>query len=273
MNANQITFGIEIETTLPSDSPVQVGPYHVGSAIPGLPGWTAMHDGSIRAGHGRRGCEFVSPVYSGAQGLRQMIADIETIKATGATVNASCGLHVHVGFDKNNRVALEKLITLAANFEQAIYASTGTKNRERGQWCGSVQRHGSFDRAESIGRVRRYHVVNIATTKPTVEFRAFSGSLNPQKIVGYVMMCVALVERAHAAKRVTSWSAKPVSPTSPIKRSGDGQTAVTRLFYQLGWIKGRTDYTYGNLITPGTTTLQRVKRGIMKLARKYDAQP
>src|SRR4029077_12625486 len=107
-----------------------------------------------------------------------------------------------------------RLTTLVANFEKAIYASTGTKKRELGRWCGSVARHGSVERAQDSKRDNRYPVSNFATgTKPTVEFRAFGASLDDVKIAGYVALCVGLVERAARAKKTTDWSAKEPKDT------------------------------------------------------------
>lgn len=272
MNVSEITFGIELEATIPAGL-FAVGPHGQGLPIPQLPGWKADRDPSIRARNGRVACEFVSPVFKGAEGLRKLIADVNAIKAMGATVNASCGLHIHVGFDKNNAAASEKLATLVANFEKAIFAATGTKNRERGRWCNGLQRHGNAGRALQASRAYRYHVANFSTEWPTVEFRAFSGSLNVGKIVGYVRLCVAMVERALTAARATNWAAKPVAATSPIARSGEGQTALTRLYYQLGWTKGRQPHTFGDLTGDGLPAIKATKKELMRLARKYDAQP
>lgn len=271
MNAEQITFGIEIETTIPTGA-LLVGGHGRGMEIPQLPGWKADRDPSIRTSRGRAACEFVSPVLCGADGLRRLLADIRTIKSLGAKINPSCGLHIHVGFDHNNVEAKSRLATLVSNFEKAIYAATGTKNRERGQWCAGLNRYGSLVAAMTRVGFNRYHVCNLASRHPTVEFRAFGASLNPQKVIAYVRMCVGLVERALNSKRVTNWTAKPVVETSPIHRSGEGQTALTRMFYQLGWTKGRQPHTHGNLIGEGLPAIQTSKRELMRLARKYDAQ-
>ncbi|HEV7301600.1 MAG TPA: amidoligase family protein [Tepidisphaeraceae bacterium] len=269
MNASEITFGIEIETTIPANT-LTIGSYGHGQPIPQLPGWTAARDGSIRSGRGRVGCEFVSPVLKGAEGVESIIAAVAFIKSIGGTVNQTCGLHVHVGFNKSDAIATAKLTTLVANVEKAIYASTGTHSRERGDYCRPIQRYGNAVDATRYARADRYHVCNLATVKPTVEFRAFAGTLNESKIIAHVMMAVGLVERSLKAARVTNWTAKPVSPTSPIARKGEGQTALNRLFYQLGWTKGRTDYTYGNVAGAPVTVVTRAKRTLMKLARKYD---
>jgi hypothetical protein len=272
MNVSEISFGIEIETTLPAGL-IVVGSHGAGRAIPQLPGWMADRDPSITVTTpGHVACEFVSPIYRGADGLRKMVADIRSIKAMGADVNRSCGLHVHVGFDRSNAEASKRLASLVSNFERAIYASTGTKNRERSHWCGGLNRYGSADQALQQAPRNRYHVCNFASHHPTVEFRAFAASLNPQKIVGYVRMCVGLVERAMNAKRLTNWTAKPVKDSSPIHRSGEGQTALTRLFYQLGWTKGRQPHTFGDLSGEGLPEIKGSKRELMKLARKYDGQ-
>jgi hypothetical protein len=217
-------------------------------------------------------CEFVSPKFKGVDGMRQLIADIQTIKSLGARVNSSCGLHIHVGFNRADAGAMKKLTAIVANFEKAIFAATGTKNRERGQWCSGIQRHGSVDRAIQSASHHRYHIVNLGSEYPTVEFRAFSASLNPVKIVPYVRMCVAAVEKALCTKRETKWVAKPVKESSPIHRKGDGQTALTRFFYFLGWTKGRQSHVFGDLTGDGIPTMKRSKRELMRLARKYDAQ-
>jgi hypothetical protein len=267
----ELTFGVEIETTIPYGY-LRVGPHGAGCAIPQLPGWKADNDPSIRVrSRGHQGCEFVSPVYKGVAGLRQLLADLAVIKGFGARVNTSCGLHIHVGFNKTDAQATAKLITLVSNFEKAIYASTGTKNRERGRWCGGLNRYGSFDRAFANARTMRYHILNLETgSKPTVEFRAFAATLNAAKLVGYVRLCIGLVERALKAKRLTDWTAKEPVESSPIHRGGVGQTALTRLFYQLGWTKGRQAHTHGDLTGIGLPTMFRVKKELMRLARKYD---
>jgi hypothetical protein len=115
-------------------------------------------------------------------------------------------------------------------------------------------------------------VLNTGTSKPTVEFRAFAATLNPVKLAAYVRICVGLVERALKAHKKTNWSAKTPKESSPIHRNGEGQTEVTRLFYQIGWIRGRTDYIYGALLGDGIPDLVVCKKELMRLAKKYDSR-
>lgn len=272
MNAKEMSFGIEIETTIPHGT-LNVGPHGSGFSIPGMPGWKADRDPSIVAGAEREACEFVSPVYFGDEGFAAMVVDLAKIKAMGAKVNASCGLHVHVGCDKNDKAGMKRLITLVANFEKALYAASGTKSREQGRWCGSIQRHGDVENATQHAEYNRYHVMNIATgSKPTVEFRAFAATLNLTKLVATVRLCVGLVERAFSTKRATDWTPRPQSKRSGINRrnAGDGTITLNRLFYQLGWTKGRSDRMYGNLEAAAAPSVKACKKELIRLGRKYD---
>jgi hypothetical protein len=271
MNAAEMTFGIEIECSIPAMNAPQVGGYHNGRQIDSLPvGWNAQHDSSIHVARGHVGVEVVSPVLKGADGIRQIKFVCEWLRRVGAKVNRSTGLHVHVGFDRQNREQLAKVVTVVANFEKAIYASTGTKSREQGSFCRSIQQSHAHrnGRVDSVGR---YHVLNIVTGKPTVEFRAFAGTLCFAKIVSHVRTCLGLVEKTLKVKRLPKWTAKTPVETSPIHRGGEGMTALTRMFYWLGWTKGREDYTFGVESEEGPSVLS-CKKTLTRLAKKYDAQ-
>lgn len=278
--AADLTFGVEFEVCLPATlSNVAYGAYHRGAQIAQLPeGWNGQGDGSIQAPAGYWGIEIVSPVLKGADGIRQVQQVLSWLNSVGAKVNASTGFHVHVGFDRQNRDGLKRLTHLVASFEKAIYASTGTNSRETGRFCRSIREsfRGAFDTAARQARrdyvlQDRYHVLNVSNlvsgAKPTVEFRAFAGTLNVSKVLGHIFMCLGLVERALTAKKTTGWDAKAPVATSPIHRNGEGQTALTRLFYQLGWTRGRAKKVYG--VIEGHD-VQPLKKKLMEMARKYD---
>ena len=277
------TFGVEIETHMPAGS-VQPGPHGCGVQVLWLPaGWLADNDPSIIVPHNRRvKCEFVSPVLTGAEGVRQLCDVIAQIKARGGQVNASCGLHVHVGFDKSNTPAVEKLLRLVSNHEKALYAVTGTMTRERGVgsrmgtcWCKSIKQYGTAKRARAMASRDRYHLLNLATgNKPTVEFRVFGASLNPTKIAAWVRICMGLVEKALTTTAATAWNHK-ASAGGLSGTNGTGEKEVARLLFGLGW-------TYDAI---GTRKFGRVRFGSMgaedmtpevaeclRLAKKYDEQ-
>jgi hypothetical protein len=283
INANDLTFGVELEVTLPYGT-CPVGGYHNGIQVPQLPvGWKAERDCSIQPGPGYIAAEIVSPVLKGADGLRQLKAVCDWLNSVGAKVNRSTGFHVHVGFDHQDATGLHRLVSLVANFEKALFAATGTHSREQNHYCQGISADHNFVTAFRATRVARpdlcgdrYHVLNLANllghSKPTVEFRVFAGTTNPIKAIGYVRLCLGIVEKALTMKKLPKWIAKTPVETSPIHRGGEGQTALTRLFYGLGWTKGREDHTFGDIQAEELPTIEATKKELMRLARKYDGR-
>jgi len=282
MHANQIAFGIEFETTLPTTDSTTIGGYHRGIEVPWLPaGWRAEHDSSIRPAYGHRACEFVSPKLRGAAGLREVENALDAINARGAKVNASCGLHVTVEWI-GDAAALARLISLVGNHERAIFASTGTPHRERTVYTKKIKEYGDKDAAKARCEADRYHLLNLthlARGQNRIEFRAFAGTLNKTKVAGYVMMCLGLVELALTSKRCSDWNyAKPEGKRSCWDRpgAGHGETELNRLFYRLGWTRGwykgdLRDKTFGALADEATAfDLKAIKTKLLDLARKYD---
>ena len=281
MNANEIAFGIEFETTLPGTDNTPIGPYHSGYQVPWLPtGWKAERDGSIRPENtGRKGCEFVSPILKGAEGVRQMEDAIDQINARGGRVNASCGLHITVTFN-GDAAALARLISLVGNHERAIYASTGSRKREQMMYAKRIKQYGNKDNAKSRCESDRYHLLNLThlkNGKNRIEFRAFAGTLNKTKVIGYLMMVLGLVELALNTKRCSDWDyIKKEGTKSCWDRPGAGlgETELNRLFYRLGWTKGwykgaLRDKVYGEIASETKPELKTIKTKLLDLAHKY----
>jgi len=289
LSASQFTFGVEIETIAPASAianhGLTIGGYHNGLQVAYLPtGWKAERDGSLRPGPNEYACEIVSPILKGIEGLKQVVEVCNELKAKGHRVNGSCGVHVHVGWSRDNDVAsLARLVSLVSNLEESIFAATGTKNRERGQeghsYCKSVKQYGSAVAAQRHANSDRYHVLNLTNlaygTRQTVEFRAFSGSIEGLKIVSWVRICLGIVAMALATTRAAKFTraAAPTGKTSGWYRATPGWTAVCYLFSKLGWNKGLTKEVYGaELVAEGLPTMDETKAELVRLARKYDAQ-
>lgn len=281
MDVNEMTFGVEFEVILPAGTIDRVGNYHAGIQIAGLPvGWNAQHDGSIQVRGAAQGVEVVSPILKGTDGLDQIVFVLNWLKERGAKVNQSTGLHVHVGFQGDEK-ALAAVVACVANYEKALYASTGTRARESARWCQPIQTCGAYENrfrnGDGTQRISdRYRLLNVTNVlgggKPTVEFRVFAGTLSVKKVIPYVWICLGLIERATTLKRKTKWVAKKPVETSPLNRKGgEGQTAMCRLFYGLGWTKGQAKAIYGKLAC-GAVSIEQGKKELMRLAKKYDAR-
>ena len=179
MTADDLTFGVELEVTIPiaARHEIQVGGYHCGRQIRSLPaGWNAQNDSSIHADNGFFGVEIVSPILKGADGLKQVKAVCEWLQGLNAKVNSSTGFHVHVGFDRSDLPMMKKLVALVARHEKGIYASTGTHRREASIYCQGVRNNEAYRAAFLTGTTshrlcNRYHILNIVSNQPTVEFR------------------------------------------------------------------------------------------------------
>lgn len=279
MNAADICFGIELETTMPVSDTTPIGAYHNGLPVSWLPtGWKAERDGSINASYGRKPCEFVSPILKGEDGLRSVMTAVDAIRERGGKVNKSCGIHVTVTFPATNAPALARLIHLIANHEKAIWASTGTKRRETNYYCKKIKSYGNERDAKRHCEADRYHLLNLthlARGRNRIEIRAFSGSLNATKIAGYIMLVLGLVEAALKSSRRSSWNV--VKKTgSTYCRGGEGEGEIKRLYYKLGWTKGmykgtKRDTCYGKIAGEGIPTLKAIKKKLSEMAKKYDA--
>ena len=283
MNASEITFGIELELTIAErtvrEERMTIGAYHRGIQVPFLPsGWKAESDSSIRTASGRKACEIVSPILKGEAGIREVIEVVETLKSKGLTTNESCGIHVHIYFDPAWAAEkLAKLISIVSYLEQGIFATTGTKRRERGTYCKGLRKYGDQPKAKQKLDPDRYHLLNITNlvrnVRPTVEFRAFSGSLNPVKIVGWIQLCLGIVERALEAKRLPVWQPKPA--TGGWAKNGIGQSECERLLGFLKWGNGYRRLTGGRQYgwISDQISQDEVKKEFRRLAKKYDGEP
>ncbi len=283
MNANDIAFGIEFETTLPTNDTTPIGRYHGGTQVAWLPeGWKAENDSSIRAmAPHRKGCEFVSPKLRGYEGLQQVENAVDQINARGAKVNESCGVHVTVEWN-GDAAALARLISLVGNHERAIFASTGTKRREQNIYSKRIKQYGNMDHAKRKCESDRYHLLNLthlARGNNRIEFRAFAGTLNKDKILGYIQMCLGLVELALSTRRCSDWDyARKDGTKSCWDRpgAGQGETELNRLYYRLGWTKGwykgeLRNKRFGELSKDAQTCdWKPVKTKLLEMARKYD---
>jgi len=283
MNANEMFFGVELETTLPTSDTTPIGPYHGGYQVSWLPqGWRAERDASIKPENIlRKGCEFVSPKLRGYEGMKEIENAIDAINARDAKVNASCGLHITIEWN-GDAAALARLISLVGNHERAIFASTGSRKREHAVYTKQIKQYGDKEIAKQRCESDRYHLLNLthlARGKNRIEFRAFAGTLNKIKVIGYLMMVLGLVELALNSKRCSDWDyTKKDGAKSCWDRPGAGlgETELNRLFYRLGWTKGWYKGDLRNKIfgqidaNDQTPDWKAIKTKLLDLARKYD---
>jgi hypothetical protein len=277
MDVNEITFGVEIECFIPTAAfraaGIVRGGYHRGTPVPGFPaGWNAQSDCSIHSDgrvvphSGFEAVEIVSGIMKGPEGIAQLREVLAKLVEMGARVNQSTGLHIHVGVSREAK-GLKKLIRLAAQHEKAIYASTGTKDRERATYARPIKTdYFQFKDIKSIDDLARCHdrykLLNLTNLigghRNTAEFRAFAGTLNITKIEGYVQLCVGLVHKAFTESKCTPAFTRRDEPTT-------GVAAIAKLMKILKWNRN------GGFGIVDATSVKGIKIEFNRLAAKYDA--
>lgn len=147
------TFGVELEVAglsqeqaflvlrmagLPVEDPCRHEAGHIR-----MQKWRFHDDGSIRDTRNdvHRTVEVVSPILSGAKGLKEVRKACAALAKAGAYVNKSCGLHVHVGA---RDLTVPEVITLCKRYvaHESYIDSILHPSRRGGEnrYCNSVQR-------------------------------------------------------------------------------------------------------------------------------------
>jgi len=274
MNIENVTFGVEIETSIPLSLNLSVGHYHHGTPVPSAPqfngaSWKAESDCSIIAAPGCTPCEFVSPILKGEAGVLHLIEFVNWLGAIGAKVNSSCGLHVHIGVASfaNDPAAVAKFVRILSRVTSrnatALYAQTGTPRREQGRFCAPMDATARREitracRAKRAGAVQdsRYRLLNLTTvgSRGTVEFRCFAGTTNATKVLLHLFSVFALCNITAKRKSITNWD-----PNETLT----GEQAMTR------FLKARPMFSIVD-VPVFHQHRQAMIEMAFKMARKYD---
>lgn len=167
--------------------------------------WKIVSDGSI---NGANGCEIVSPVLSGSEGLEQLRKVCRALNRAGAKVNSSCGLHIHFGVNDFTLDNFKNLVlSYLANEKKIDAFMPNSRRRSNNRFCqslGAVSNIKSRLRnAESISNIvnmfpSRCFKLNVQSFNRhgTIEFRQHSGSTQFSKIKNWILICARMVEFA-----------------------------------------------------------------------------
>ena len=195
--------------------------------------WKLVSDASIRCFCGGQrttgsayAVELVSPIcqYADIETLQEII---RKLRAGGAKVNDTCGIHIHVDASAHTPQTLRNIVNIMAAKEDLLYKALQVQvSRERYcqktdtrfldelnqlrprtmedvEWLwydGSSNRHIHYDDS-------RYHALNLHSvfSKGTIEFRLFNSTLHAGEVKSYVQLCLAISHQAlvqHSASRI-----------------------------------------------------------------------
>lgn len=190
--------------------------------------WKIVSDASIhcesrrgRTSSGQYSVEFVSPIciYDDVETIQELI---RKLRAAGAKVNDSCGIHVHVDAAPHNEKTLRNIVNIMAAKEDLLYKALKVEV-EREYYCKKAdtrfleelnrRRPKSMDQFERIwyngisGRNShydntRYHALNLHSvfSKGTIEFRLFNSTLHAGEVKSYIQLCLAISHQALVQK-------------------------------------------------------------------------
>ncbi len=230
LNGSDITFGIELEFVNGDSNAIAAELYQMGICgnssmsnyhgrrVPGK--WALERDSSVTKG--RRGGELISPVLTDTPETWRTIETVcEVAKRHGARVNFQTGGHVHVGASDTldgKKQRWRRFFKMGAGFEQVyrrisggeqgvfrgghFAASSETQNR-RGIMMQLPEENDTERMLGTISRIgRKYQMINVSrvSTKRTVEFRGFNGTLTPGIIQANVKFAAGVVNSAERSR-------------------------------------------------------------------------
>lgn len=195
--------------------------------------WKLVYDGSILKqikNNGRRirtddssySVELVSPIckYDDIEDIQEIV---RKLRKSGALVNSSTGIHIHINAEPYNAKTLKNLINIVRSKEDILYKALNVGYSRETNFCKKVNEKFIQDinkkkpkNKEELkmlwyegndGSYRRYHHsryrgLNLHSLfeKGTVEFRLFNGSLHAGKIKSYIQLCLAISNQALTQK-------------------------------------------------------------------------
>lgn len=191
--------------------------------------WKAMSDSSIQAQKKMRGGDIVSatPHYRTEVVTPILewddIADLQEIlrqlRHSGAIVNSSCGIHIHVDASAHTPKTLRNLLNIMASKQDLIYKALAV-DKKREHYCKKLESdlvsRINKDKPKSLSEFEddwysgyygdrsahynnsRYHALNLHATftKGTVEFRLFNSTTHAGELKAYIQFCLAINAQA-----------------------------------------------------------------------------
>ena len=186
--------------------------------------WKLVSDASIRCRNRSNrsasrdySVEFVSPIcqYEDIETIQELV---RKLRAGGARVNDSCGIHVHVDASAHTPQTLRNIVNIMASKEDLLYKTLQVQV-SREQYCQKAdtrfldelnhKRPRTMDEVERMwyngygGRYNhydnsRYHALNLYSvfSKGTIEFRMFNSTLHAGEVKAYIQLCLAISHQA-----------------------------------------------------------------------------
>jgi len=185
---------------------------HTHRATRGISEWSVVYDGSL---HSSNSFEAVAPPGHDLVTVRKAV---RALRAAGATVGESCGLHVHVDANGMSLESIRRLHRLWLRVQGAVRAFLPRSRKDayyarnnfpRSPYRTMAETDAALAGAETIediaheacggrGESFRYHKLNTQSywKHGTFEFRCHQGTLNAMKVSNWIQFCQRIVALA-----------------------------------------------------------------------------
>jgi hypothetical protein len=162
--------------------------------------WKLVTDASVRGGY-----EVVSPVLEGEAGLAALRTVCAVLKAQGAKVNKSCGLHIHHDISDLGVADVSRVVEIYATAQNSIDGILAPSRRTSAHntYCAPFSSYeldiirNAATITDISSRLSRYRVLNLCSYPKygTLEFRQHQGSIDFDKIQSWLIFGQQMIER------------------------------------------------------------------------------
>jgi hypothetical protein len=177
--------------------------------------WQINRDGSVSRNY-IPGAEVVSRILPATEeGFAELSQACDLIAGAGATVNRTCGMHVHVDVRDLSVDEIRRVVIAYVRFQAEIDSVVPRSRRGGNQYCRHMTSTwrtadiltASLEQCSTVSGMAnaiggKYYVLNLSKFPytGTIEFRQHSGTVEADKAVAWARWCVAFVETfRHAA--------------------------------------------------------------------------
>lgn len=197
-------FGVEIELTGPEDYDLQEALSAIGIdvhrrdyASTNGSRWELKYDGSV----GGAGLELVSPKLYGDEGMETLRKVLRAINSVGASVDHSCGIHVHIDFRGKTIEQIRNSILPIVEAQDLFYEMVAPSRRNNcyspGWEADEIEALRNATNLEQLNYLGPRGNVNVGSypRHGSIEFRSHGGSTNYRKISAWIRVLMAAIDR------------------------------------------------------------------------------
>lgn len=227
-------FGVELEVTTMTQTTALRALRRAGLAAETYGGtdvWAIVDDCSING----TGCEVRSPILRGADGFLQLRVAMAALEANGATVDESCGTHVHHDMTGSNG---KQLAAVARHYKaNQAHVDTFALRGSNESYAKAIDdddilivENAEHTLSSACCSTQRYRAVNFQAfaAHDTLEFRQHAGTLDYAQIKAWILFGQALITSALSGATATAADTAETLLAN-LKRWGMTEDAETQL--------------------------------------------